>query len=90
MKKLMLFSLLSLFAAPALAVQSVSVDGLISLVVYLVILALIFWVIWWFIGYVGVPEPFNKVIRVVIGLVALLVVISLLLGLLGHPVIVLR
>lgn len=83
--KILPWSLLML-ALPAFAVQTVSIDGMISLVVYLVIIALIFWVVWWFIGYVGVPEPFNKVIRVVMGLIALLVVISILLGMLGQPV----
>jgi len=62
------------------------IESLLSLVVYVVIVALIFYAIWWFVGYVGIPEPFNKVIRVLIGLVALIVVISLLLSLVGHPI----
>jgi len=65
--------------------MAISLSGLLGLVVYLVIIGLIFWVIWWFLGYVGVPEPFNKVIRVIIGLVALIIVINLLLGFAGHP-----
>lgn len=69
----------------ASAAAALSLDGLLSFVIYLVIVGLIFWCIWWFLGYVGVPEPFNKVIRVVIGLVALIIVINLLLGLIGSP-----
>lgn len=57
---------------------------LVSLLIYIVIVALIFYCVWWFIGYVGIPEPFNKVVRVIVGLVALVFVISLLLGMLGH------
>jgi hypothetical protein len=77
---------LLLTAAPAMAVVTpIGISGLLSTVVYLVIIALIFWCIWWFLGYVGVPEPFNKVLRVVIGLVALLVVINILLGMTGTP-----
>jgi len=91
MKHLALSALLALVSLPAFAAANVSVDNLIEVVIYLVILSLVFWVIWWFVGYVGVPEPFNKVIRVVIGLVALLVVVSLLLGMLtGSPIIRLR
>ncbi len=60
-------------------------NSLLSFVIYLVIVGLIFWCIWWFLGYVNPPEPFNKVIRVIIGLVALILVISLLLSLVGHP-----
>ena len=63
------------------------IDALLSILVYLVIVGLIFYCVWWFIGYVGVPEPFNKVIRVVLGLVALVIVLSLLLGMVGHPII---
>lgn len=56
---------------------------MLALLIQLVILGLIFWAIWWFIGYVGIPEPFNKVLRVIIGLVALLYVISILLNISG-------
>jgi len=65
--------------------MALSLSGLLSLVIYLVIIGLIFFCIWWFLGYVGVPEPFNRVIRVIIGLVALIIVVNLLLGLTGHP-----
>lgn len=88
--KLGAFALLALIAGPALAAMSVSVDALLQMVVYIVIIALIFWLIWWFIGYVGIPEPFNKVIRVIVGLVALLILISFLLGLTGHPFVTLH
>ena len=56
---------------------------MMGLLIQLVILGLIFWVIWWFIGYVGIPEPFNKVLRVVVGLVALVLVVNVLLGISG-------
>lgn len=73
---LLLFPTLA-FAAPP------DVSGLVSILIYLIVIGLIFYVIWWFIGYVGVPEPFNKVIRVIVGLVALLIVIYFLLSLTG-------
>jgi len=60
------------------------------LIVYIVIVGLIFWCIWWFLGYVGIPEPFNKVIRVILGLVALVIVINLLLGMVGSPMFTMR
>ena len=70
----------------AAILAAISVNSLISTLIYLVIVALILWCIMWFVGYVGVPEPFNKVIRVIVGLIALIVVIGLLLDLAGTPV----
>ncbi len=64
-----------------------SIDALLSVLVYVCIIGLIFWVVWWAIGAIGVPEPFNKVIRVILVLVAALFAISILLGLVGHPLI---
>ena len=54
--------------------------GLISLIVTLVIVGLIFCLLFWFIGFVGLPEPFNKVATVLIALVALIYLIGLLTG----------
>lgn len=65
--------------------MALSLSGLLGIVVYLVIIGVVFWAILWFVGYVGVPEPFNKVIKVVVGLVALIIVVNLLLGFTGHP-----
>ena len=62
-------------------------SALVSILITLVIAGLIFWLLWWFIGYVGIPEPFNKVARVLIGLVAVVFLINLLLSLNGTPLI---
>lgn len=53
---------------------------LITLVIYLIIVGLIFYVVWWALDAIGIPEPFNKVIRVVLVLAAMLIVVNLLLG----------
>ena len=62
----------------------VSGSQLLNAFVILVIGALIFWLILWFVRYVGIPEPFNKVIRVVVGLVALIFLINFLLSIIGR------
>lgn len=62
---------------------------MIGLLIAVVIWGLIFYVIWWAVGALGIPEPFNKVIRVVIILAAVLVAINLLTraaGVLGAPI----
>jgi len=58
--------------------------NLIDLLVQLVVGGLIFWLIWWFVSWVGLPEPFNKVAKVIIGLVGLLFLINILLSISGH------
>lgn len=65
----------------------ITASSLLALLVTLVVAGLIFWLVWWFIGYVGIPEPFNKVVRVVLGLAVLIFLINLLMGLGGHPLI---
>ncbi len=61
----------------------IAASGLLSLLVTLIIVGLIAWLCWWFIDYVGLPEPFNKVCRVIIALVVLIYLINILLGLSG-------
>lgn len=79
-----LLAMVLLFVSPlALAAAGPSIEGLIGLLLYLVVVGLIFWLIWWFLGYVGLPAPFDRVARVIIGLVAFLILLYLLLGLLG-------
>ena len=63
----------------------ISGDMLLSLLVQLVIAGLIFWLVWWFVNYIAPPEPFNKVIRVILGLAVLVYLINILLGLGGRP-----
>ena len=65
----------------------VSGSGALSALITLVVVGLICWLVWWFISYVGLPEPFAKVARVLVALVALIFLINFLLGLTGHPLI---
>lgn len=61
--------------------MEVSLAGLISFIVWLMVVGGVCWLLWWLIGYVGLPEPFNKVARVVVAVVAVLLLINLLLTL---------
>lgn len=65
----------------------ISGSGLLSILIYVIVIGLVFYLLWWLVGYVGLPEPFNKVARVVLALVAVLILINLLLGFAGHPVV---
>ncbi len=53
---------------------------LLAIIVSLVIWALIFYVIWWGLSQVALPEPFNKVITVILVVAVIIVVIGLLVG----------
>jgi hypothetical protein len=72
---------------PILAATSISGQDALNLVIQLVLCGLCFWLVLWFVGWVGVPEPFLKVIKVILGLVVLVFLINLIMGLSGHPMI---
>jgi hypothetical protein len=63
----------------------ISASALVTLLIWLVVVGLIFWLVWWGLGAIGVPEPFNKVIRVILVVVAVIFLINILLGFAGHP-----
>ena len=55
-----------------------------SLIVTLVIAALIFWVLWWGLSTIGLPEPFNKILKVILIVAVVIFLINVLMGLGGH------
>ncbi len=88
--KLALFAL-SLITLPVMAATTaVSTSGLIQGLVWLIVIGLIAWLLWWLVAYIGLPEPFNKVARVLIAVVAVLILINFLLGLAGSPIVSFR
>jgi len=69
---------------------NLSLEGLVELVIYLAIVGGILWLLLWLIGYIGLPEPFSKVAKIIIMVVGVLILINVLLGFAGHPVVRLR
>ncbi|MEO6589830.1 MAG: hypothetical protein ABIP06_11045 [Pyrinomonadaceae bacterium] len=67
-----------------LAVVSLSSNNLINAFIWIVIAALVFFVLNWAVGYIGIPEPFNKVAKVLIVLVAVVMLFNGLFMLGGH------
>lgn len=65
----------------------IAASSLLSLLLTLVIVGCIFWLLWWLVAYIGLPAPFDKVARVILAVVAVLILIDLLLGLAGTPLI---
>ena len=71
---------------PTVAMAAVTVttgggmDGLVGLIVTLVVAGLIFWLLLWLIGFAGLPEPFAKVAKIILAVIAVIFIINLLLG----------
>jgi hypothetical protein len=80
---------LALLTSSAYA-ATIGINSLVNFVVYIVIVGLILWLLWWLIGYAGLPEPFSKVARVALAVIAVLLCINLLLGLVGTPLLTFR
>lgn len=77
--------------ALALAAINLSIEGLVSVVIYLLILAGIVWLLLFIVAKVGPPEPFGKIITTIIYVVAALILIVMLLSFVsGGPIIQLR
>lgn len=53
---------------------------MIALILTLVIYALIFYVLWWALGALALPEPFNKIITVILVIAVVYVLIGVLTG----------
>lgn len=52
---------------------------LVSLLVAIFIAGLICYLLWWLIGFIGLPDPFAKVARAIVAVVAVLFLINILL-----------
>ena len=55
--------------------------GLLGLLVTIIVVGLVCYLLWWLIGYIGLPEPFDKVARVLIALVAVIFLLDIVFGL---------
>ena len=64
-----------------------NVGGLLGLLVWVIIIGLVFWLLFWLISYVAPPEPFAKVLKVILAVIAVLFLIGVLLSVAGHPII---
>jgi uncharacterized membrane protein YhdT len=65
----------------------ISGETLIAVIIYLVVWGLVLYVLWWGIGRIGLPEPFGKIATVVLVLLTVVVLLNLLFGFVGQPLI---
>jgi len=69
-------------ALPFLA--AINGAGLLSLVVQVLVAGLILWLLFWLVNFVAPPEPFRKVITVILAVVGVIWLINILLSLTGN------
>lgn len=62
-----------------------SIAALINLLIYLLVLGIVLAIVFWALAQIPVPEPFNRIIRVVAVVIVALIVILLLLQIAGVP-----
>jgi hypothetical protein len=64
---------------------AISGNNLLTAVIWVIVAGVIFWLVNWLIAYVGIPEPFNKVAKVIVAVVAVVLLINALLVVAGRP-----
>lgn len=57
----------------------ISIAALLKLVIYIVIIGCVFYLLWWLVAKTEIPDPFAKIARALIALVAVILLIKFLL-----------
>jgi len=55
-------------------------SSLLALLITVIVVGAVFYLIWWLIGYLGLPQPFDKVARVIVALIAVIYLLAMLTG----------
>lgn len=79
--KLALFTALVLVSP--LAFGAFALSNLIDIIIWLLIAGVIYWLGLWLVGQIGPPEPFNKIIRIILAVIVFVIVLNALLSLVG-------
>jgi hypothetical protein len=64
----------------ASSVPAINSDAMIHLVITVVVIGLVFFLLTWLVGYIGIPEPFRKVILAILACAAVIWLLRLLLA----------
>lgn len=64
---------------------TVNGKDLVGAVLWIIAMGVCFWILWWLCDYVKIPEPFNKVVRVILAIAAAIFLINIIMGLVGEP-----
>lgn len=64
---------------------AINTSTLLWAFIWVVIAGLIFWIGNWAIAYIGIGEPFNKILKVFLVLIAVVMIINALMTIAGRP-----
>jgi len=53
--------------------------------IYIIVAGLVWWLLSWLVDYCGLPQPFNKVAKVILAVVAVLFLINAIMSAVGSP-----
>lgn len=69
----------------------ISIETVVSLVIYLLVIGLVLALLHWLIGYIEAQfpavQPFGKIARIILVVLAVLILIGIVLSFAGHPVV---
>lgn len=65
--------------------SNITNNSVVDALIWLVLGGLVYWLFTWALGALGIPEPFNKVAKVIGVVAAFLFVLNIILRLAGHP-----
>jgi hypothetical protein len=68
-----------------LILAAISGRSIVTAVVWVVVAGIIWWLLNWLLDYCKVPEPFNRVGKVILAILAVLVLINAILIVVGRP-----
>lgn len=65
--------------------QALTASPLINVFLWILIIGAVFYLLWWLVGYLALPTPFDKILRGILAVAAVVILINFLLGILGKP-----
>lgn len=68
-----------------LLLADISGQDVVQSIVWIIVGGLVWWLLVWLIDYCGLPQPFNKVAKVILAVVAVFFLINIIMGMAGHP-----
>lgn len=67
------------------SIAAIGGSDVLKAILWVITAGVVFWIFDWFIRYVGVPEPFAKIARLLAAILAVLMALNALFSFQGHP-----